>query len=121
LSTLDDVDALTHLRRRGFILPRHYARSLVANEKELSDELKRVRECGYAISADESVIGIAALAAPIPDREGGPALGCVSVAGPSVRMPSSRLEAVAPDLLAAARELSETWPIPHRSWRPSAA
>ncbi|RWC37657.1 MAG: IclR family transcriptional regulator [Mesorhizobium sp.] len=112
LSTLDEADALAQVRRRGFILPRNYARSFVASEQELSDELKRVRECGYAISADESVIGIAALAAPIPDREDGPALGCVSVAGPSVRMPSSRLQEIAPDLLAAARELSEIWPIP---------
>ncbi|MER8428368.1 IclR family transcriptional regulator [Mesorhizobium sp. M1403] len=121
LSTLDDAEAQAHVRRRGFILPRNYARSGVTNEQELLDELQRVRKYGYAVSADESVVGITALAVPIPDREGGPALGCVSVAGPSVRMPLSRLEAVAPDLLAAARELGETWPMPHRSWRASAA
>ncbi|MFD2345715.1 IclR family transcriptional regulator domain-containing protein [Sinorhizobium terangae] len=112
MASLEEAEELAQVRRRSYILPRNYARSLVTNEQELSDELKRIREHGFAVSADESVIGIAALAAAIPDREGGVALGCVSVAGPSVRMTSSRWNEIAPDLLAAAKELGEIWPIP---------
>ncbi|MDE3775687.1 IclR family transcriptional regulator [Sinorhizobium meliloti] len=113
LSTLTDADALAQIRRKGFILPRNYAGSLVTSEQQLLDELKQIRERRYAVSADESVIGITAFAAPIPDREDGPALGCVSVAGPSVRMPASRGGEIMPDLLAAAKELGEIWPIPN--------
>ncbi|RUX35033.1 IclR family transcriptional regulator, partial [Mesorhizobium sp. M4A.F.Ca.ET.050.02.1.1] len=107
-----DAEAQAHVRRRGFILPRNYARSGVTNEQELLVELQRVRKHGYAVSADESVVGITALATPIADRQEGPAVGSVSVAGPSVRMPSSRFEAIAIDLVAAAKELSEIWPLP---------
>ncbi|MDK1378252.1 MULTISPECIES: IclR family transcriptional regulator [unclassified Sinorhizobium] len=112
LSTLDDDAALAQVRRRGFILPRRYARSSITDEQQLFDELRRIRMRGYAISSDESAIGIAAIAAPISDRENDAAVGCVSVAGPSVHMPSSHMGAIAPDLLAAAKELSEIWPIP---------
>ncbi|MER8428521.1 IclR family transcriptional regulator [Mesorhizobium sp. M1403] len=112
LSTLRETDALAQVRRKGFILPRDYAGSSVTSEEQLSKELKHIKERGYAVSADESVIGITAFAAPVPDREGGPALGCVSVAGPSVRMSQSRGREIIPDLLAAAKELGEIWPIP---------
>ncbi|MER8760527.1 IclR family transcriptional regulator [Mesorhizobium sp. M0976] len=112
LSTLDGNDALGQVRRLGFILPRNYERSIVTKEQQLFEELHRVRVDGYAISADESVIGIAALAAPIPDKNGGPALGSVSVAGPTVRMTPARIKAIVPDMLSAAKELSEIWPIP---------
>ncbi|MFD2345742.1 IclR family transcriptional regulator C-terminal domain-containing protein [Sinorhizobium terangae] len=112
LSTLKEDDAQAQVRRKGFILPRNYAGSSVASEQQLAEELKQIREVGYAVSADESVIGITAFAAPIPDREDGPALGSVSVAGPSVRMPLSRAREILPDLLAAAKELGGIWPIP---------
>ncbi|RWH78042.1 IclR family transcriptional regulator [Mesorhizobium sp.] len=112
LSTLKEADALAQVRSKGFILPRNHASSSVTNEQQLLEELKQIRERGYAISADESVVGITAFAAPIPDREEGPARGCVSVAGPSVRMSPSRGREIMPDLLAAAKELGEIWPIP---------
>ncbi|MQX17798.1 helix-turn-helix domain-containing protein [Sinorhizobium terangae] len=112
LSTLNEADALAQVRRKGFILPRDYAGSSVTSEQQLSEELRQIKERGYAVSADESVIGITGFAAPIPDREGGPALGCVSVAGPSVRMPQSRGREIMPDLLTAAKELGQIWPIP---------
>ncbi|WP_080944023.1 IclR family transcriptional regulator [Sinorhizobium meliloti] len=112
LSSLDDATARLQVRRRGFILPSQYEHSCISNEPELIDELRRIREAGYAISADESELGITAIAAPIADRSNGPAVGCVSVAGPSVRMRQPRLEALASDLLIAARELCEIWPLP---------
>ncbi|RWE28317.1 IclR family transcriptional regulator [Mesorhizobium sp.] len=112
LSTLRETDALAQVRRKGFILPRDYAGSSHTSEEQLSKKLKHIKERGYAVSVDESVIGITAFAAPVPDREEGPAVGCVSVAGPSVRMSQSREREIMPDILAAAIAVGEIWPIP---------
>ncbi|MDE3878717.1 IclR family transcriptional regulator [Sinorhizobium meliloti] len=120
LATLEDTKAMALVRRRGFYVPTGYDRSLFSNEQELLEELARIRKLGYAISADESLIGMSAIGAAIPDRKHGSAVGAISVAGPSVRMTASRLEEVSDDLLAAARDLGDIWPIP-RARIPAAA
>lgn len=50
---------------------------------EIEQRVARVRECGYALSDQETVPGLRVLAAPIVDADGNP-YGAVSVAAPSV-------------------------------------
>lgn len=74
-------------------------------------ELDEVRHRGYATTFEEMDLGINAAAAPIygagPGRE---ATGTISIAGPSVRMTRARLAELSPLLLAAAAEISKSWP-----------
>lgn len=52
---------------------------------ELIDELKRVREQGYAIDDEEQELGLTCIGAPILDRNGF-AIAAISISGPSSRM-----------------------------------
>jgi len=74
-------------------------------------ELDEVRHRGYATTFEEMDLGINAAAAPIfgagPGRE---ATGTISIAGPSVRMTRARLAELSPLLLAAAADVSKSWP-----------
>ena len=63
------------------------------------------RQRGYASVHDSYEAGTSALAVPILDAQG-QVSGVVSVAGPSVRLTSERIEEIAPDVLAVSLELS---------------
>jgi IclR family transcriptional regulator, acetate operon repressor len=73
--------------------------------------LREARTNGYAITLEEMDPGVNAIAAPIVgDGSGLPATGTVSIAGPAYRLGESELLSFVPDLLAAANELSVSWP-----------
>jgi DNA-binding IclR family transcriptional regulator len=59
----------------------------------------------------EAEFGVTAVAAAIRADDGGPALGTVSIAGPSARITEKRAHELAPLVLQAARELSNLWPL----------
>jgi DNA-binding IclR family transcriptional regulator len=69
------------------------ARSTRRGKAELTQELQRIREQGYAVSHGERVLGVSAVAAPIRDV-GDQVRYCVSVAGPTVRIQSHEPELV---------------------------
>jgi IclR family transcriptional regulator, acetate operon repressor len=56
---------------------------------------------GYAVAVDTFLAGMAAMAVPVRAADGG-MLGCLSIAGPAVRMGPDRMAALAPALQAAA-------------------
>ena len=55
---------------------------------------------------ESSAPGLSAISTPVRTREGTRTIGVLSIAGPSMRLPEERLRRLAPDLLAAAAELS---------------
>jgi len=77
----------------------------------LQAELDEVRHRGYATTIEEMDLGISAVAAAIhgagPGRE---ATGTISIAGPSVRMTRVRMAELSPRLIAAAADISRSWP-----------
>jgi DNA-binding IclR family transcriptional regulator len=71
--------------------------------------LAQVRARGHAVAVDCFQQGMAAIAVPVrPD--GGPAMGCLSIAGPSVRLTPARLAALLPALQDAAARLAAMAP-----------
>lgn len=77
----------------------------------LAIELDEVRHRGYATTFEEMDLGINAVAAPIFGAGlGREATGTISIAGPSVRMTRARMAELSPLLLAAAEEISKSWP-----------
>ncbi len=111
LATLPDEEAMTLVNRHGFILPPGYFRSHINDEPSLRDELARTRARGYGVAIDEAVQGVSAVAVAVPGRADGKAFGTISVEGPTIRMTEARIQAIAPDVLAAARELAAIWPL----------
>ncbi|NLG85176.1 MAG: IclR family transcriptional regulator [Firmicutes bacterium] len=76
----------------GRILKRHTVRTITDPER-LREELRRVREEGYALDFGEMEPAIRCAAAPIRNHEGAVAYA-VSVSGPSVRINGDRLRRV---------------------------
>lgn len=73
----------------------------------LASELAQARRQGYAINRGEWRRSVCGLAAPILDATGQP-VAAIGISGPTERLKMSRLRALSPDVLAAARRISES-------------
>ncbi len=103
LSTLNDADA-RQLAQRGGLGERRPTPRTLTTPAGLQEALAEVRARGYAVAMEEAEPGITAVAVPIR-HAGRPALGTVSVAGPSIRIGSGRIPALAASLRDAAATL----------------
>ncbi|HKI90718.1 MAG TPA: IclR family transcriptional regulator [Gaiellaceae bacterium] len=70
-----------------------------------SAALRRIGIAGYATSIDELELGLSALAAPVFGPSGD-AIAALSISGPSARLTSERIAALAPLLIAECGELA---------------
>ena len=84
------------------------ARTLV-DPAEVERELALTRERGWSVDDEESMVGVRCIGAPVLDA-GGLARAAIALQAPSARMPRSRFPALAPTIVAAAREIGETMP-----------
>lgn len=82
-----------------------FTESTITDPKALRAELARVREQGWASTAEELEIGLNAVAAPIRGGDGR-VIAAVSVSGPSYRLTAASFPDVAVKLLAGASEIS---------------
>jgi DNA-binding IclR family transcriptional regulator len=108
LATLDDAAALALARRGGLGAVRPTPRTLQAEAALLAD-LAAVRARGYGLAEEEAELGVTAVAVAIIGADGA-ALGSVSVAGPSLRLPPTRVPELAAALREAASVLASIWP-----------
>jgi len=77
----------------------------ITDRRALEDDLRRVRERGYATAIDELEFGLTAIAAPVRDADG-QVIATVSGSGPSFRLPADRIPVVAGVVRRAADEIS---------------
>jgi DNA-binding IclR family transcriptional regulator len=108
LSGLDDValdEVLGGLSR--------YTALTITRKSQLREEVKLVREQGYAVAIDELEVGLTAAAAPIRNAHGD-VVASMSVSGPTFRLTPDRVEAVVPQLVEAALEVSHRLGWGHR-------
>jgi IclR family transcriptional regulator, acetate operon repressor len=112
LATLPEKDALRIVLHQGFDSV-SVGPNALRSVDQLRDELRKTRTRGYGVVNEEAEPGVAAIAAAIraSNSRESPAVGTVSVAGPSVRLTRKRIGEIAPALLAAASELSRLWPV----------
>lgn len=103
LSSMPDEAALEYVGGQGFSRSNGPGPSL--NVAELLTVLQQTRDRGYSIAVNTYLLGMAAMAVPVRYHGDGPVLGCLSIAGPAVRMSDNRMAELAPDLQAAADEL----------------
>jgi IclR family transcriptional regulator, acetate operon repressor len=108
LGCLSD-DAATQLLAKQGLRTSGYGPNAPRSFKEALARVRKAREQGYAVAQDTHEFGISAIAAAIRSPGGHPGanrpLGTLSVAGPSMRLTSARLEEFAPLVIAAAVEL----------------
>lgn len=107
LSTMSDEDALRAVSAQGLI---REAEGMGADAPQsltrLLQDLVIARQQGYAVAVDSYIAGMAAMAVPVR-YQGAQVLGCLSIAGPAVRMTERRMAELAPILRTAAAELGE--------------
>ena len=72
----------------------------------LSRELITIRQSGYAVDNEESVLGLRCIAAPILDRKG-IAVAAISISGPASRITPQKTAALGKAVKTAAYEVSE--------------
>lgn len=110
LAALPADVALRVLRAQGLRKWGKRASTPVSLERILKD-VQETKRCGYGIAVDEDEIGMSAVAAAICVRDGtAHVFGTVSVAGPSVRLSRTQMEAVAKDVISTAHTLAKVWP-----------
>jgi IclR family transcriptional regulator, acetate operon repressor len=103
LLTMSDEQALELVTRQGFGSPAEYGPKAPTTVKALLGFLHAARVRGYAMIDEVFAPGMSAMAAPVFRRK--EAIGVISIAGPRLRLTQSRMQELAPALLAAAAEL----------------
>lgn len=90
----------------------------ITERDDIKADLAVAAERGFAISCDESEIGVGAVAAPIlastldGRRE---CVGCISYAAPSYRMNREQFIAMGPRIVESADRLGKQWPLEERT------
>lgn len=95
---LDRVIADTHLAPA--------TSATITSEEALRGELERIRRLGYATSVGESILGEAAVAAPIFGN-GGTVVASLNVFGPEARLPQTTLTRFAKETRILADQISK--------------
>ena len=112
LATLPTEQAMQIVMKNGGMKDADkYGPNVVRSVEALLRELKATARRGYGLALSEAEIGVTAVAAAIRAGENGPALGTVSIAGPSARITEKRAHELAPLVLRSAAELSDLWPL----------
>jgi IclR family acetate operon transcriptional repressor len=103
LLTMSDERAIELVARQGFGPAKDYGPKAPVTVKALLGFLHAARVRGYSMIDEVFAPGMSAIAAPVMRRK--EAIGVISIAGPRLRLTSSRMHELAPALLAAAAEL----------------
>lgn len=97
LMTLPEDAALQAVARQGLAPPPGSARAAPPTLADVAAARAQALAQGYAVAVDRFLAGMAALAVPVRGPEGA-ALGCLSIAGPAVRLTAARMAELAPAL-----------------------
>lgn len=104
LSHKDENFIVEYINNTNFI---QYTQYTIMNPKEFHNQLKEIKEKGYAEDLDESEIGLTCFASPILDPTG-KAIAAVSASGPSERMLDNKRKLIN-SVMHAAREISNSF------------
>ena len=108
LSCLSDEAALELIGRYGFGDPDKQGPSAPRTIQALLKLVRIARSRGYAAVFEAYEAGTSAMAAPVRHAVTRDVAGAVSIAGPVTRLTAARMQQLAPALLDAATELSNT-------------
>lgn len=123
LASLPENEAIEHVVRQGFTLPEQRGARAPKTIAEVMAFVADARERGYSQAIETWGPGMSSMAATVRDPHSGRVTGVVSIAGPTVRLTEEAMEKLAPELFAAAEELSSVSALSEylRSINPAAA
>ncbi|MFM2261495.1 MAG: hypothetical protein RI959_171, partial [Pseudomonadota bacterium] len=105
LATLKDDEALALVAQQGIGQPVDFGPAAPTTLQAVLEAVHTSRQNGYSITTDTYSLGLSAMSAPVRFAEQ-PAIGVVTIAGPTVRFTPERMQALAADLLATASQLA---------------
>ena len=105
MSTLEDNAGMALVAKQGLGLPEQFGPAAPTTLQAVLDAVHATRERGYSLTVDTYSLGLSAMSAPVRFA-GQPAIGVITVAGPTVRFTVERMEALAPELLSIASQLA---------------
>jgi DNA-binding IclR family transcriptional regulator len=116
LATLEREEALQNvLESDGFDYAERYGPNVIRSIEALLRDLRATARRGYGLALNEAEPGVTAIAAAVRSGPDGAAVGTVSIAGPSARVPESRIRELAPLVMQCASDLSNLWPLRPRT------
>lgn len=75
--------------------------------EDFKSHLAEVRAARFAIDDEENYLGVRCISAPVFDGQGGRAIGCIGVDGPTIRMSDVEIEQMARTVVSIASQLSD--------------
>nr|WP_315431054.1 IclR family transcriptional regulator [uncultured Albidiferax sp.] len=105
LSTMDDDAALALVAQQGVGPVEEFGPNAPKTLQEVMAQVQATRERGYSLTLETYTPGLNAMAAPVR-LNGQPALGTISIAGPSARFTPERMQALGADLVSLAAQLA---------------
>jgi len=105
LSTLTDDEALALVARQGLGPRAEFGPAAPETLAEVLAALQDTRRRGFSVSVDTYTAGLSAISAPVR-LAGQPAMGVLTIAGPTVRFTRERMEALGPELVDFAAQLA---------------
>lgn len=105
LSTLDEDAALSLVARQGLGAPEDFGPAAPATLQAVRDAVQTTRLQGYSVTVDTYSLGLSAISAPVC-LAGQPAMGVLTIAGPTVRFTRERMLSLAPELVSTAAQLA---------------
>lgn len=105
LSTMDDGEAMALVTKQGLGTPEQFGPAAPTTLAEVLQALQTTRARGYSMTTDTYSLGLSAMSAAVR-FQGQPAMGVLTIAGPTVRFTPERMEALGPELLNTAAQLA---------------
>lgn len=106
LASMSDAQALALVEQQGLETQEDLGPNAPTTNVQLLERLRFARELGYAWVEESSAVGTSAIAAVVRSPLDKHVVGVLSVAGPSARLPQTRLHELSEVLLHFAEELS---------------
>lgn len=103
LSTLPDEKVLNYFKKHEI---QRFTEHTITDPEEFLEEVKRIREQGYAVDNEESEIGLTCYAVPIYNANN-EAIAAISLSGPTTRMKKNS-EDVISSIMHTAKEISKS-------------
>lgn len=113
LATLEKQDMLAYVMAQGLSAATNPGPKVIKSIEDLEAAVRETARRGYGTALNEAEAGVCAVAAAIRLQPDGPAVGTVSIAGPSIRMTDERIHALGPVVMDFAKRLGEIWPLRH--------
>lgn len=105
MSTMSDDAALALVAKQGLGLPDQFGPNAPTSLQAVLEAVHATRERGYSLTVETYSLGLSALSAPVRFA-GQPAIGVLTIAGPTVRFTVERMQSLAPELLSVAQQLA---------------